>query len=174
MRNFQTEKSTTVTTSTKTGTDAMIRTSHNVSIGFASLLAPTGNQSISSPAAMPSADAMRPTASICRQSARASGRSGPGPWLTETSPQAPWRRHPMRARRRTPLCRRRADALSGPEGRAEAVRTASQRLRMTAAAGASVGAEVRWGDALVAAERLRELGRLAVADPVGDLTDRQR
>jgi len=64
MRNFQTEKSTTVTTSTKTGTDAMIRTSHSVSIGFASLLAATGNQSISSPAAMPSADAIAPMATI--------------------------------------------------------------------------------------------------------------
>ena len=38
-----------------------------------------GNQSISRPAAMPSADAMTPTPTICRQSARACGRSGWGP-----------------------------------------------------------------------------------------------
>jgi hypothetical protein len=79
IRNLSTENSTTTVTPTKTGTENRIKTSHNVSIGFASSEAATGNQSISSPAATPSAEAMTPMPSICFQSARACGRSGRGP-----------------------------------------------------------------------------------------------
>ena len=57
MRNFMAENITTTVTPTKTGTEKMIRTSHSVSIGGASSDAETGNQSISSPAMMPSTDA---------------------------------------------------------------------------------------------------------------------
>ena len=42
IRNFSTENRTTTVTPTKTGTEKMIRTSHSVSIGFASLEAETG------------------------------------------------------------------------------------------------------------------------------------
>jgi hypothetical protein len=64
MRNFQTEKSTTTVTPTNTGTDAMIRTSHSVSISGACSEACSGNQSIRIPRAIPKIDATAPMASI--------------------------------------------------------------------------------------------------------------
>ena len=81
MPNFHTENSTTTVTPTKTGTEKMIRTSHSVSIGFASSEAAIGNQSIRRPAAIPRIDATTPMPTICFQSARACGRSGRGPAL---------------------------------------------------------------------------------------------
>ena len=56
-----------VLTSTKIGTETIIRTSHSVSICLASSDAATGNQSISRPSAMPSADAMTPMTEQRRQ-----------------------------------------------------------------------------------------------------------
>ena len=58
IRNFQTENSTITWTITNTGMEAISRTSHSVSIGFASPEAATGNQSISRPAAMPRIEAI--------------------------------------------------------------------------------------------------------------------
>src|SRR4051812_45600083 len=92
----------------------------------------------------------------------------------------------MRARRRTQ--RQREDQAvahvmatafwgSCPRGAAlgGAVRRAGAELRPgRAERRAPVGAEVRRRNALVAAERLRELGGLAVADAMRDLADGQR
>ena len=55
----------TTVTSTKIGTDAMIRTSQSVSIGPAWVDDAGGNQSIRRPATMPRADATSPTTTIC-------------------------------------------------------------------------------------------------------------
>src|SRR6201999_4026223 len=57
--------------------------------------------------------------------------------------------------------------LGGSVCRAKPVRTAVERRPMARTAGTSVRAEVRWCDALIATERLRELGGLAVADAMG-------
>src|SRR4051794_17583349 len=60
-RNHFTEYRTTQATITKIGIETTSRTSHNVSIGPAWVDAWVGNQWISSPAAMPTADAITPT-----------------------------------------------------------------------------------------------------------------
>src|ERR671918_412112 len=144
-----------VSTSTKTGTDAISRTSHSVSIGPACSEAGTGNQSISRASAMPSTEATAPIRSIWRICARLS-REATGGWsLIGSSPRSPWTRHPTQ-----PLRRR---LRSG--GGADLGRRPSYR--------APAGAEVRRRDAAVAPERLGELGRLAVADAVGDLPHRE-
>ena len=65
MRNFHTQKRTTTSTSTKTGTEAMIRTSNSVSMSSAWVEATLGNQLIDSATAMPIADATTPMISIC-------------------------------------------------------------------------------------------------------------
>ena len=65
MRNSITEKQTTTVTRTKTGTEAMMRTSQSVSILSACVESAGGNQSIVRPIAMPIAVAMTPTTTIC-------------------------------------------------------------------------------------------------------------
>ena len=65
MRNFHTEKRTTTSTSTKIGTEAMIRTSNRVSMSSACVEATLGNQLMDSATAMPIADAMAPMTNIC-------------------------------------------------------------------------------------------------------------
>ena len=54
----RTEKRTTTVTRTKIGTEQMIRTSQSVSIFLACVEAGGGNQSMTSPSAMPMADAI--------------------------------------------------------------------------------------------------------------------
>src|SRR3954469_21561805 len=93
MRNFQTANSTYVWTNTKIGTETISRTSHSVSIGLAWPEAATGNQSIASAKATPSAEAMAPMIRYCASGKRACGRSGVGPVaLSASSPANPWRR----------------------------------------------------------------------------------
>ena len=55
----------TTATSTNTGTDAMTRTSQSVSILSAWIESAAGNQWIDRPSAMPIAEAMTPTTTIC-------------------------------------------------------------------------------------------------------------
>ena len=64
-------KRTTVVTSTKIGTETMIRTSQSVSIVSACVEACVGNQSMTSPSAMPRIDATTPTTTICATVRRA-------------------------------------------------------------------------------------------------------
>src|SRR3954471_17123336 len=170
MRNFHTENSTTVSTITKTGIEAISRTSHSVSTGLACLEACSGNQSMRRPAAMPRMETTTPMASIWRQSARACGRStlsGADAMRPESYASAP-----TNAALEAPG-RRPADTLvpvlGGAICRAQAVRERTERR-----CGAPAGPEVRRRHPLVAAERLGELGGLAVADPVGDLADGER
>ncbi len=65
MRNSSTEKHTTTVTSTKIGTDAMMRTSQKVSILSAWVESAGGNQWMTRPIAMPTAVAITPTMTIC-------------------------------------------------------------------------------------------------------------
>src|SRR5919206_474944 len=65
IRKFRTEKQITTVTSTKIGTEAMIRTSHSVSILSACVEAAFGNQLMIRPRAMPTAEAMMLTTTIC-------------------------------------------------------------------------------------------------------------
>src|SRR3954471_16145690 len=167
MRNFHTENSTITVTITKIGMDAISRTSHKVSIDFAWPEAPTGNQSISSPAAMPRIEATMPMPSICFQSACACGRSGVGPDCTRDLSSSPMGAASyLSAPTNAEPPRRAADKSGGAIGRArvELARSSVQRP-----AGAPARAEVRRRDALIAPERLGELRGLAIADPVRDL-----
>src|SRR3954453_16830919 len=82
-----------------------------------------------------------------------------------------WRARRLTGRRRADAVRRaglRGPRLSGG-GAGEGARVPRAVRRGEAAAGAEVGR----GPAVVAPERLGELGGLAVADPVGALADRQ-
>ena len=138
MRNSHTEKrTTTVTTSTKIGTETISRTSQSVSIGSACVDAAAGNQSIAAPSAMPIADAIsadddhlgemalpvaRLRALIARGLARiSSGHGGGILWrraATEREPVARRPSAPTGARRRRTAPRR----LGGLRGRARAAR----------------------------------------------------
>src|SRR5919106_3866849 len=158
-----------VSTSTKTGTDAISRTSHSVSIGPACSEAGTGNQSISRASAMPSTEATAPIRSIWRSCARLSCEATGGWSLIGSSPRSPWTGHPTQPRRSIA-------AYSHSQARASALITRSgggADLGRRPSYRAPAGAEVRRRDAAVAPERLGELGRLAVADAVGDLPHRE-
>src|SRR5215207_8255470 len=164
-----------VWTSTNTGTDANSSTSQSVSIFLASPEAWTGNQSMSSPSAMPSAAAITPIASIWRSWLRLSREAVVPSAAISSSPQNPWERHPMVDERRT-VCRSAgAPEIGAPPvpgaGLGGAGRRGIERAREAPVLVRRVGAVVRGGDAEMAAELLGELGGLAVADPVGDLPD---
>ncbi len=64
IRKLRAANSTTVVTRTNTGTEQMINTSQNVSIGPACFDPCVGNQSMTSPRMIPKIDAIRPTTTI--------------------------------------------------------------------------------------------------------------
>src|SRR5215213_4641775 len=145
IRKRQTQYRTITITSTKTGTEKISRTSQSVSTFSAWVEACGGNQSISSPRPIPISEAISPIATSSRVCAGLSGRVATCSLSVTSS-------GPMDA-----ASYRRA----GTEGTAVpgGVSARSTRAR----------AEVRRSEAAVAAERLRELGRLAVADALRDL-----
>ena len=165
-----TEKRTTVVTRTNTGTETMIRTSQSVSILSAWVDAGAGNQSMASPRAMPTprrsprrrhlaqAAAVAPAATRSRSRAALLCHGPADKTRSGRRWTAPWRG--PRAATAGPPGRRSAAAARS----ATAPRRRDARRAMRKADGAS---------AVVAAERLRELRRLAVADAVGDLADGQ-
>src|SRR6187200_3216594 len=127
---------------TKIGTETITRTSHSVSIGPASSEAAVGNQSISSPRAMPPADAIAPIAS--------SGSR----WLRpDFSSPIGGTSYATRAAEGTPVGAQLRRVRQGAVGVG----------RLGAMPAAHTRAEGGGGESLVAAERLRELGGLAVA-----------
>ena len=157
MRKRQTQYRTTTITSTKTGTEQMIRTSQRVSICLPSSVACVGNQSISRPSAMPMTDAISPIATQLPDVAAALRRASCSLRCPSALPTH-GRGKLQKRRDRGNRCAARASA-SDRRGRSGG----EPRARDAA------GAEVRRRDAVMAPERLRELGRLAVADAVGDL-----
>ena len=172
------ENTTITVTSTKTGTEAMIRTSQSVSIGPAWVEAAGGNQSISRPATMPIADATSPTTTICiavrfgpcarparpRAFLRALllGHGSGILWVPRDGRQRGGARPARAARLRRRACRP-ARLRRRRAGEPDARRRRSAPLL----------AERRGRQPVVAAERLGELRGLAVADAVGDLADGQ-
>ena len=140
----------------------MIRTSHSVSICLACLEAATGNQSISSPSG--DAEHRRDRADdqhlppVARAPARRSVPRCRSPVLSSSPMDAA-----SYASRGDERRQRRGPPPTG--GAAPSYAAGAQRARGRCATRRS-GPEVRRRDAVVAAERLRELGRLAVADAV--------
>src|SRR4051794_13114631 len=168
IRKSRTANRTTVVTRTNTGTEQMISTSQNVSIFLACSDPCVGNQSMTSPRAMPSTDAMRPTITICVMV-----RRPPRPPRGSTSARV----------LSSPIARRSyAPGVTARNGDARRMtsRPLSEGLRRGAGSRRgdalgphepAAGAEIGRCDPVVAAERLGELGGLAVADAVGHVAD---
>src|SRR3954451_12279702 len=163
MRNFSAANRTTVVTRTNTGTEQMISTSQNVSIFLACSDPCVGNQSMTSPRAIPRTDAMRPTTTICL--------------MVRRPPRPP--RGSASARVLSSPIARRSYAPGVTTRNADARRMTSGRVRQGLRGGAvgrrggrlgprepPAGPEVGRRDAVVAPERLGELGGLPVPDAV--------
>src|SRR3954451_447871 len=155
MRNLHTLYSTTVITRTKIGTETMMRTSDSVSIFLPSAEAWGGNQLISRPSAMPSADAIAPMTS--------SGTR----WLR------PDFSSPMRAASYATGATEGTAVRACLRGVRQAADDRHRRRVVPVAQRDAVGSEGGGREALMAAERLGELGGLAVADAVSDLAHGQ-
>src|SRR5918997_5476002 len=151
----------------------MTRTSHSVSIGSACVEAGVGNQSMRSPRMTPVMLEMRTMSTIGRTAARSfwrcwmfpvsSSRAAIGPrsyaFARPDGNAVPLGGGEAALRHAGALRERTDDAVAaGAFERAGEHRAASARR-----------AVLGGGDAVMAAERLRELRRLAVADAVGDL-----
>src|SRR3954452_5031827 len=133
----------------------MISTSHSVSIFLPSAEAWVGNQSISRPSAIPHAEAIAPM----------------------TSSGTRWLRPDFSSRMRAAsYATRAAEGTAAAAGSGRARQAAAGRRRsgvMPVAEGLAVGTEGGGREALMAAERLGELGGLAVPDPARDLAHGQ-
>src|SRR5215213_9997402 len=126
------------------------RTSHSVSIGPASSDPAVGNQSIRRPSAMPQIDASAPMANIRPRYSRS---------RFSTSPTMEAASYATRAAEGTAVGR-------GLGGVRQALRRHRAEAAVPVAGGAAVGPERGRREALMAPERLGELGGLAVADAV--------
>ena len=164
IRNSSTAKHTITVTRTKTGTDGddagrprACRSCPPASSRQA------GTSRSSRPIAMPIAVAMTPTTTIC-WTVRLRSRRGV---LSSGMPAASYG-SPATERNAVRYPRTRRSARAAPQAGCGAMREPSPKPSQRPAR-----AVRRGRGAVVAAERLGELGRLAVADPVGDLADGQ-